>query len=215
VGLRRKILVVDDVEYNVLLLVDSLAILGFDVSQASNGEEALEVAVRFRPELIVMDLAMPVMDGFEATRRLRLMPDFAEVPIIATSASATQDVQARCHAAGANAFIAKPIEQDLLLDTIGRLMDLTWVREDTAVPSAERADGHTSFVSPPPDEVLVLRGLARTGNMRAIRERADHLRQLDARYGPVAARLSLLAERCESKAIVALVERLGAPADEG
>jgi signal transduction histidine kinase/ActR/RegA family two-component response regulator len=128
-GKRRKILVVDDVPQNLTMLIDSLGTLGFEMADASNGEEALEVAVQFRPDLIAMDVMMPVMNGFEAMRRLRLKSEFADVPIVATSASATRDVQARCRAAGASAFIPKPVEQDLLLKTIARLMDLTWISE--------------------------------------------------------------------------------------
>ena len=126
-GRPRKVLVVDDVAHNRAMLLDCLGTLGFEMAQACDGAEALDVAARFQPDLIVMDVMMPVMDGFEATRRLRLMPRFADVPLIATSASATQDVQARCRAAGADAFISKPIKQDVLLETMGRLMEVTWI----------------------------------------------------------------------------------------
>jgi PAS domain S-box-containing protein len=214
-GERRKILVVDDVPHNLTMLLDSLGTLGFEMADACNGEEALDVATRFRPDLIAMDLMMPVMDGFEAMRRLRLMPEFADVPMIATSASATQDVQARCRAAGANAFIPKPIEQDLLLKTMARLMDLTWICEESEAQSTEIVDaGDRNLVCPPPEEMVVLRQLARTGNMRTISERADYLKGLDARYAPFATRLSTLAERCQSKAIVTLVEEYSAHQDE-
>jgi CheY-like chemotaxis protein len=214
-GERRKILVVDDVPHNLTMLLESLGTLGFEMADACNGEEALEVAARFRPDLIAMDIMMPVMDGFEAMRRLRLMPEFAQVPFIATSASATHEVQARCRAAGANAFIPKPIEQDLLLETMARLMDLTWICEETTAQSTEivRA-GDRNLVCPPPEEMVVLRQLARTGNMRTIVERADHLKDLDARYAPFATRLSTLAEHCQSQAIVTLVEQYSAHQDE-
>jgi CheY-like chemotaxis protein len=76
-----------------------------------------------------MDLMMPVMDGFEATRRLRRSPESAKVPIIATSASATAETQLRSREAGANAFIGKPIEQSVLLNAIATALGLTWIRE--------------------------------------------------------------------------------------
>jgi PAS domain S-box-containing protein len=207
-GARRKVLVVDDVPHNRTMLLDSLGTLGFEMADACNGEQALDLAARFRPDLIAMDLMMPVMDGFEAMRRLRRMPEMAEVPVIATSASATQDVQARCRAAGADAFIPKPIEQDLLLQTIARLMDLTWICEEFEAQATEAVDaGDGNLVCPPPEEMVVLRQLARTGNMRTISERANYLKGLDARYTPFATRLSTLAERCQSKAIVDFVEK--------
>jgi CheY-like chemotaxis protein len=214
-GTRRKILVVDDVPHNRTMLLDSLGALGFEMADASNGEEALAAAASFRPDLIVMDLMMPVMDGFEAMRRLRLVSGFAELPVIATSASATQDVQARCRQAGASAFIPKPIDQDLLLETMAHLTHLSWVREEVDAQSTEIVGaGDRNPVYPPSEEMVVLRQLARTGNMRTIAERADYLKRLDARYAPFATRLSALAERFQSKAIVSLVEEYSARHDE-
>ena len=130
-GERRKVLVVDDVPHSRAMLLDALDTLGFQVADAGNGAEALVVAARFRPDLIVMDLMMPVMDGFEATQRLRRSPGSAKVPIIATSASATTETDLRSREAGANAFIRKPIEQSVLLDTIAAVLGLTWICEES------------------------------------------------------------------------------------
>ena len=126
-GRLRKVLVVDDVSHNRAMLLDFLGTLGFELAQACNGAEALDMAARFQPDLIVMDMMMPVMDGFDAMQRLRSMPEFADLPLIATSASATQDVQGRSRAAGADAFISKPIKHDVLLEVMGRLMAVTWI----------------------------------------------------------------------------------------
>jgi len=158
---------------------------------------------------------MPVMDGFEATRKLRLMPALADVPVIATSASATREVEERSRAAGADDFIVKPIEQGALLKIIGRLLDLSWIHDDPEPPWAQ-LDGvdEASLMAPPPEEMAVLRRLARTGNMRSIRERADYLKTLNDRYVPFATRLASLAEGCQSKAIVALVEFHSTERDE-
>jgi PAS domain S-box-containing protein len=131
-GQRRKILVVDDVPQDRAMLLDAVGTLGFEVEDACNGEEALTVAARFRPDLIVMDLMMPVMDGYEATRRLRLSPEGAEVRIIVMSASATAEAEACSREAGANALIGKPVEQSTLLNTIAAMLRLTWVREEPA-----------------------------------------------------------------------------------
>ncbi len=132
VGKRRRILVVDDVPHNRAMLVDGLGALDFLVAEAANGQEALEVAAQFQPDLIVMDLAMPLMDGFEATRRLRQLPAHAYVPIIATSASATAEAKSRSRAAGANAFIVKPVLMSELLDTVAALLRIDWTSDRTA-----------------------------------------------------------------------------------
>ena len=129
-GERRRILVVDDVQQDRAMLCDAVGTMGFEVAAASNGEEALTVAAHFHPDLIVMDLMMPVMDGYEATRRLRLLPEGAAVRIIAMSANSTPEAETRSRAVGANAFIGKPVEPSRLLDAIAAVLPLTWVRED-------------------------------------------------------------------------------------
>ena len=207
-GRRRKVLVVDDVEPNRAVLDDLLTALGFDVVDAADGRQALSVAARERPDIVIMDITMPVMDGLESTRRMRLDPELAHIPVIATSAGAAGDVEQRSNAAGTHAFISKPISHEALLRIMGELMDLTWVHDESA-PGQPRGDDAAadSLVPPPPDEMDVLRQLARVGNMRAIRERAQHVKELDPRYVPFADRLFALAEGCQSMAITTLVER--------
>jgi PAS domain S-box-containing protein len=131
-GARRKILLVDDVMHNRAILLEELSSLGFQVAEAANGLEAIEAAARFQPDLIVMDLTMPVMDGFEATRRLREIPRNARLPIIAMSANSTADTQARSRRAGANEFVGKPDQQAALVNAIGDLLHLDWVYDAAA-----------------------------------------------------------------------------------
>jgi len=128
-GARRNVLVIDDVPQNRAMLLESLTSLGIEVIEARDGQEGLEVAARSRPDLIILDAMMPVMDGFEATRRLRLLPGLADVPIIGTSASASANVEARFREAGADAFVPKPINQDALLEMLGKLMAMSWIYE--------------------------------------------------------------------------------------
>jgi PAS domain S-box-containing protein len=125
-GPRRKVLIIDDVRQNREMLSEVLSSLGIEVLEASDGQEGLEAAGRTRPDLIILDAMMPVMDGFETTRRLRHMPAFAAVPIVGTSASPTPNVETRFRAAGADAFVAKPIDQNALIEVFGRLMTLSW-----------------------------------------------------------------------------------------
>jgi PAS domain S-box-containing protein len=129
-GARRKVLVVDDVETNRSLLADLLQSLGFDTAQAVNGEEGVALAQALVPDVILMDIVMPVMDGLEATRRIRLLPALRAVPILALSASATSADQVRTMAAGANAFITKPIAHDQLLEQMRAQMGLEWTYEE-------------------------------------------------------------------------------------
>jgi CheY-like chemotaxis protein len=203
-GPRKKILIVDDVPHNRAMLIEALQPLGFDVFDAKNGVECLEMLDGVRPDLIVMDVMMPVMDGREATRRIRRMPTFAAIPIIIVTASASREDEAKNLEAGANAFIPKPIEHGLLLKIIGDLLALTWMHDEAALESAEET---VDFLAPPPDEIETLYGLARLGNMGMIKARTDYLKQLDQRYIPFASRLRQLAASYRSKAIMTLVER--------
>lgn len=154
-----------------------------------------------------MDLMMPGMDGFEATRRLRSSPENVDLPIIATSASASVDTEAHSRAAGANAFISKPIQESALLRAIADLLHVEWTADEIASSQVEAAANEDEVVPPPPDEMEVLRALARAGNMRSIRDRADHVRALDLRYAAFAAQLRTLAEGYQSSAITNLIDR--------
>jgi CheY-like chemotaxis protein len=132
-GARRRVLIADDVTENRALLVALLSALDFQVTEVENGWQALQEIARSRPDLVLVDLAMPILDGWETIRGLRRSADSAAVPIIATSASATAEVEASSLAAGANAFVGKPIQESLLLLVMGRLLQLEWLYEGESV----------------------------------------------------------------------------------
>ena len=113
----RKILVVDDNRDNQDILTFRLELMGgFEILVASNGKEALEVASRARPDLILMDLRMPVMDGYEATRALRQTEWGRNLPIIALTAGFTEEHREKALRAGCSDFIAKPIIDYSIID---------------------------------------------------------------------------------------------------
>jgi PAS domain S-box-containing protein len=125
-GPRRRVLVVDDVPANRALLVDFLGEAGFDIAEAPDGAAALSAVGTFRPELVVVDSVMPVMDGLEFTRRLRAQPESARLPIIAISASATEAHRRECLQAGVNTFLSKPVQLPQLLAAIAESLRLEW-----------------------------------------------------------------------------------------
>lgn len=106
---KKKILVVEDNEDNREILVFRLRQLDFEILVASNGKEALETASQAKPDLIFMDLKMPIMDGWEATRALRQTEWGKYLPVIAVTAHAMEEERKRAMSAGCNGFIAKPI----------------------------------------------------------------------------------------------------------
>lgn len=200
-GRRRKLLIVDDVPVSRRVLADFLASLDFEIGEAANGREAVAQVEAERPDLILMDVTMPEMDGPEATRRIRQIAGCESLPVFAVSASVF-DKDAEHHiAAGANAFVAKPIDYDMLLALIGRHLGLSWVEAPPSTGNGGR------LLAPPPEEMEVLRQLALAGNMRDIRQRSAHLRRIDARYAPFADRLYELARRYQSQAVLALVNQ--------
>jgi signal transduction histidine kinase/CheY-like chemotaxis protein len=202
-GERKRLLIVDDVPQNRAMLLDLLQGTGFIVAAAANGLECLVLLDSFQPDLILMDVMMPVMDGNETTRQIRHMPGWGDVPIVAVTASASPDDERKSRDAGASAFLAKPVDHDLLLRTIGRLLALKWTIGQPAPEGGEE----TAMAVPPAHEIETLWQLAQIGSMREIRERAAYLRGLHPAYAPFANRLDTLAQGYHSKQLVAFVAR--------
>jgi CheY-like chemotaxis protein len=118
-----KVLYVEDNDDNVFMLKMRLELLGdFEVLTAENGEKGCMMAAAERPDIILMDLEMPVVDGWEATRRLKGNLQTREIPIIALSAHALVGEREKALAAGCNEFDTKPIEFDRLVATVRRIL---------------------------------------------------------------------------------------------
>lgn len=142
-GPRRRVLVVDDVPANRSLLVDFLAEAGFDIAEAPDGAAALRAVDTFRPDLVVVDSVMPVMDGLEFTRRLRAQSRSAALPIVAVSASASEAHRRECLQAGVNSFLGKPVQLSQLLAAIAEHLRLEWASgQDTAGQSGRPQRRH-------------------------------------------------------------------------
>ena len=116
------IMVVEDFEDNRFMMRRLLEMSGYRVLEAVNGEEAVELAHRERPQLILMDLSLPQLDGLAATRRIRQYLDMKDVPIVAVSAHDTADFHADALAAGCNDYVTKPIDFDQLEALLSRLL---------------------------------------------------------------------------------------------
>jgi CheY-like chemotaxis protein len=118
-----KILYIEDNDDNAYMLKMRLELLGdFEVLAAENGEKGCEIAATEQPDIILMDLEMPVVDGWEATRRLKGNPTTRGIPIIALSAHALAGEREKALAAGCNEFDTKPIEFDRLVATLRRVL---------------------------------------------------------------------------------------------
>ena len=116
------VLLVEDTEDNRFMMRQLLEMSGYRVVEAMNGEEAVKVARAETPQLILMDLSLPVIDGLAATRLIRKHPALASTPIIAVSAHDTSDFQAEAVEAGCNSYVTKPIDFNELELLIRRLL---------------------------------------------------------------------------------------------
>ena len=117
-----KILYVEDNEDNILILKRRLGRLGYEVAVAMDGVEAIAMANELQPDLILMDLSLPVMDGWEATRRLKAAPETSAIPIIALTSHAMVGEEEKALAAGCDDFDTKPVEFQRLLGKILALL---------------------------------------------------------------------------------------------
>lgn len=118
---QPTVLVVEDFEDNRFMMRRLLEMSGYRVVEAVNGNQAVESAASERPDIILMDLSLPQLDGLAATRRIRSQEDGRKVPIIAVSAHDSADFHAEALAAGCNEYVTKPIDFDQLVQLLDRL----------------------------------------------------------------------------------------------
>jgi PAS domain S-box-containing protein len=213
-GPPRKILVVDDKWENRSILSTLLTSIGFtDLKEANNGQDGLEIAQPWQPDLIFMDLIMPVLDGFEATRRLRQLPALKDTIIIAVSASTFDYHQRQSFEAGCNDFIAKPIDFEILLEILKKYLKCTYIyAPPTLTPAAElgeihREDDSVPLVGPSPQQAATLFDLARRGAINGIIEFAEQLRQNEEQLAPFARKLLQLTSPLKKKEIQKLAKK--------
>ena len=117
----KRILIVEDVDLNRDLLTQILE-ESFSLLIATDGQSGLDVAERERPDLILLDLSLPVLDGWEVARRLKASPRTRDIPVIALTAHTMRDDDLRAREAGCDGYIAKPIDEDLLMATLASLL---------------------------------------------------------------------------------------------
>lgn len=204
-GPSCKILVVDDRQDNRSVFIDLLSPLGFELWEAENGEQGLEMAQSLSPDLIVTDLIMPGLDGFEMTRQLRQMPQFQNTPIIASSASVFHLDRQKSKLAGCDRFLPKPIQLSELLDILQDSLQLNWIYETTS-DSEEDVSVSESLIIPPSPELQTLYEVAQIGHIERIKQEVLRLQELDSRYKAFVSQILSLADDFEDEEIVNLLE---------
>jgi len=124
------ILVVDDRKENLQVAVNLLELVGFRTDEAVDGKEAIEKIIVSKPDLILMDMRMPVMDGYEATRLIKTMDDYKDIPIVALTASTFEDERKRIEALKMQGYIRKPFRESDLFNAIGKTLNIKYIYEN-------------------------------------------------------------------------------------
>ncbi len=179
VGVERapfRMLVADDLKANRDVLTTMLRSLHFEVHEADNGFDALHLAQMMKPDVIFLDLIMPIMDGFEFIHHIRNMPELKQTIIVVVSASVFEQNREDAVAAGGDDFLAKPLQFDTLLHCLQRHLHIEW-QYDAVVPAASAL---TVIRFPPQKELEQLRAAASSGDLTGVETLLAALRQEDA-----------------------------------
>jgi two-component system, sensor histidine kinase and response regulator len=182
-GPRKRILIADDKADNRHILARLLESLGFAIDSAENGAQAVALAQSSQPDLIFMDLVMPIQDGFAAIREIRsLSTALARVPIVAVSASAFDNTRMQSTAAGCDDFVTKPVRLESIIEIVGRLLMLKWRHANEAptehsAPPKQRPD--FASLSLPQPLARELYELALSGDVQRLSRRLKESRNGD------------------------------------
>ena len=207
-----KILVIDDTLENRLVLVYLLTPLGFEVIEACNGLEGLDKARECQPDLIVLDLMMPVMDGFEFARSMKQIPILENVVVIAASASVFDYHQHDSLTAGCHDFIPKPIHTKDLLKRLQRYLGLEWIYDSQTPPAlanqlaVDEAEIDLSTITLPAEQAAIFFELATMGDINGILEQVERLKNQSEQFQPLANKIAQLAKVFEDEQICELVK---------
>jgi signal transduction histidine kinase/DNA-binding NarL/FixJ family response regulator len=204
-GSPCKILLVDDKVPNRMVLVSLFTPLGFEIKEAEDGKQSLEIANQFLPDAILMDLVMPVMDGLEAIRQIRQLPKLKKVIILGISASAFDQNRLECFKAGCDDFVIKPIQTDELLEKFAKHLKIDWIYDEEEKPEPTASEKQ-SLVAPPTEVLQTLSNLISEGDIDAITEQATKLTNLDEKYLGFAEELQRLADEFDLDKLQTFVE---------
>lgn len=192
-GRRQKILIVDDQAEHRELMISILESFGFLTLTASNGQECIAQAKSEQPNLILLDLAMPVMDGVETANALRAQG--LSMPIIVLSANAYPADRVSAIQAGCNDFLAKPLQVNDLLKKLKLHLGLLWINQDDDTPAMAEEVANASDAPlqlPPPALRLELNALVRIGDLMGLNQKLDELVQQHPEYRPLRLKIKAL-----------------------
>ncbi|MDX2215885.1 MAG: ATP-binding protein [Oculatellaceae cyanobacterium bins.114] len=207
-GQQRHILVVDDHWENRAVVSSLLKPLQFKVSEASNGKDAIEKIEHLLPDLLIVDLAMPVLNGYQLIQHIRNSEQFRTIPIIVSSASVSDSDRFHSIEVGGNSFLPKPVQAVELFYQLQQLLKLEWIYStDTISDSATKSESNgidkNTILFPPANQLLSLHNAARCGFVRQI---IEEVTQFEPEYPDFYNYVITLVESFDDEAIVQLIE---------
>ena len=205
-GTPPKILIVDDKWENRSVFINLLKPLGFQLQEANNGEQGWKKAQQMNPDLIITDLVMPVLDGFEMIRRIRKLNTLSNVKIIVSSASVFESDQDKSFQVGGNDFLTKPVKVNELLYKLQKHLNLEWIyqQQNNQVESSQLVETD-ELIPPSIEKVEILYELAMKGNLKEIVRQAKSLRQLSNEFIPFAKQIEQMANNFQDREIVEFI----------
>lgn len=207
-GKRVKLMIVDDHQVNRSVLTDLLRSLGFEIIEAENGQAGLILLEELKPDLIVTDLMMPELSGYQMAETIRHLPGYQSFPIIGSSASVSPEEQDRAIMAGCDEFLPKPIDLEKLLACLQKYLHLEWIYEPIPDPESVLEEHNVSVVYPSPEELKHLYKASRIGDIEEIEYQAQLLKETNQEYTYFADRILKLTEDFDDRGIVKILEQL-------
>ncbi len=207
-GAARHILIVDDRWENRSVLANLLEPMGFIITEAENGQEGLNQARKRLPDLMIADIAMPVMDGFEMLKQLRDDADLKDLRAIVSSASVAEIDRQMSEAAGGNDFLAKPVDAVELFTLLAVHLQLTWEYDESEAdrPLSNSQLSTAELIVPPVKDLQFLLELAEGGLLKKLVETTEKIGADDAQYLPFIQQIQQLAKQFKTEKIELLIQ---------
>ncbi len=208
-GDKPTILVVDDRWENRSVVISLLEPLGFEIKEAEHGQDGLEKAQQLQPNLIITDIAMPIMDGYEMLTQLRKLANFKDIPVIVSSASVFETDRQKSLDAGANDFLPKPVQIESLLEALEKLLKLEWLYEEEKQPEIKTVVENQSdeIVPPLPNDLAVLLDLTRKGLIKKLIQELDRLEEENSNLIPFNQKIREFAQKFQLRQIRSFLEQ--------
>ncbi|MEO1428162.1 MAG: ATP-binding protein [Cyanobacteria bacterium J06633_8] len=183
-GERKQILIVDDRWENRSLFINLLSSIGFDLIEAENGQEGLEQAVKYKPDLIISDIKMPIMHGWDMLEKIRKIDNLKNTLFFFCSVNSSDNLSQKAIKAGANCFLNKPVKSKELYRALAKHVKLTWLysNEEITQSPIKKSPRRNKIVIPPISELSMLLEFAKKGKIKGIQKELDRIALLDDKY---------------------------------